>query len=63
MRQKASNRMLELTIGNLHQLLHDVQAGLGVSDLQPTEISGVEVTDEQCAWYVERAGACVCVCV
>jgi len=49
----ASNHVLELAICNMHLLFSAVQAGLGVSDLPPTEISGVEVADEQCAWYVE----------
>ena len=50
---KVSNHVLKLTTGNLHLLPRVVQAGLGVSDLEPPEFCGLEVMDEQCAWYVE----------
>ena len=48
-----SNHESELATCNMHLLFHTVQSGLGVSDIQPTGLSGVEVVDEQCAWYVE----------
>ena len=48
-----SNHIVELAICNLHLLFRTVQAGLGVSDLQPPDFGGLEVIDEQCAWYVE----------
>ena len=49
----ASNHAEKLTIGNLHLLSRAVQAGVGVSGLEPPEFGGVEVAVEQCAWYVE----------
>ena len=52
-----SNHVVELFICNLHLLLRDVQAGLGVFDLKSPQLSGLEVVDEECACYVE-----VCVC-
>ena len=50
---KYPNLVLEPDICNLNLLPRAVQAGLGVSDLQPSEFGGLEVIDEQCAWYVE----------
>ena len=55
----ASNHAEKLAIGNLHLLPRAVQAGTGVSDLEPPTFGCVEVVDEQYAWYVEvcvRAG-------
>ena len=50
---EVSNHVLRLAIDSLQLLPGAVQAGLGVSDLQPSDFSGLEVMDEQCAWYVE----------
>ena len=49
--KKVPNHVVELVIGNLHLLPRAVQAGLGVSDLEPSEFEfgGLEVMDEQCA--------------
>ena len=47
------NHVLKVAICNLHLLSRVVQAGLGVSGLEPPKFGGLEVTDEQCAWYVE----------
>ena len=47
-----SNHAVVLAICKLHLLPRPVPAGLVVSDLQPSELGGVEVADEQCAWYV-----------
>ena len=49
---------LDFDINILRLLSRAVPAGMGVSDLEPPGISGVEVADEQHAWNVE-----VCVCV
>ena len=54
---EVSNHVLRLAIDSLQLLPGGVQTGLGVSDLQPSDFSGLEIMDEQCAWYVE-----VCVC-
>ena len=48
--------VLELAIGILHLLPHAVPAGMGEFELKPPGISGVEVADEQHAWYM---GVCV----
>ena len=48
----ASNHAVVLAICKLHLLPRAVHAGLVVYDLQPPELGGVEVVDEQCAWYV-----------
>ena len=48
-----SNLELELSICNLHFLFCAVQAGVGVFDLKPPQVSGLEVVDGQCAWYME----------
>jgi len=53
----APNNVLELAIYNLHLLPRAVPAGMGILKPQPTQREGVEVVEEQCAWYVE-----VCVC-
>ena len=50
---EVANHVLELAICNLHLLPHAVQAGLGVSGLEPPEFGGLEVVGEQYAWYVE----------
>ena len=47
-----SNCAVVLAICKLHLLPRAVQAGLVVSDLQPPKLGGVEVVEEQCAWYV-----------
>ena len=47
------SHVLELPIYNLHLLSLAVQAGLDVFDLEPPQVSGLEVVDGQCAWYVE----------
>ena len=38
---------------NLHLLFRAEQAGMDVFDLELPQISGLEVVDEQCAWYVD----------
>ena len=43
----------DLAVCNLHILPRAVPAGMGILELQPTHTRGVEVMDEQCAWYVE----------
>ena len=48
-----ANRILELDICNLHLLPRAVPAGMDILELQPIQREGVEVVDEQCAWYVE----------
>ena len=56
---EVSNHVLEPATYSMHLLSRAVQAGLGVSDLQPPEFGGLEVVGEQYAWYVEvceRAG-------
>ena len=50
---EVSNHVLRLAIDSLQLLPGAVQAGLGVSDLQPLEFEGLEVVGEQYAWYVE----------
>ena len=47
------NLVLELPICNLHLLFRAVQAGVDVFDLKPPQVSGLEVVDGQCAWYME----------
>ena len=47
------NHVVELAICNLHLLFHAVQAGMDVSSLELSQVSGLEVVDEPCAWYVE----------
>ena len=51
--KKVANHLVDLARGQPHLLSRAVRAGLGVSDLQPTEFGGLEVMDEQGAWYVE----------
>ena len=46
---EVSNHDVELAICNMHLLSCTVQAGLGVSDLEPPEFGGLEVMDAQCA--------------
>ena len=50
---KVANHVVELAIGNSYLLSYAVQAGLGVSDLEPPQCSGADVVEEQCAWCVE----------
>ena len=47
------NHVLELAICILRLMSLAVQAGMGLSDLEPPQVSGVEAVDEQCVWYVE----------
>ena len=47
--KKVANHVVELATWNLHLLSCAVQAGLGVSDLEPLQFSGAEVVEEQCA--------------
>ena len=47
------NHAVELSIFNLHLLLRAAQAGMDVFDLELPQSSGLEVVDEQCAWYVK----------
>ena len=47
------NHVLELSVCNLHLLFRAVQAGMDAFDLELPQISGLEVVDEQCAWYVK----------
>ena len=57
--REVPNHAVELAICNLHLLPRAMQAGLDVSDLEPTHFCGAEAADEQCAWYVDvyvRAG-------
>ena len=51
--KEVTNHVVELAKGNLHLLSRAVQAGLGVSGLEPPQLSGAETVDEQWAWYVE----------
>ena len=44
--KKASNHVVELAICNLHLLPRAAQAGLGVSDLKPSQFGGLEVMDQ-----------------
>ena len=46
---EVSNHDVELPIGNPHLLSCTVQAGLGVSNLEPPEFGGLEFMDAQCA--------------
>ena len=47
------NHVVELAICNLNLLLRAAQAGVDVFDPELPQSSGLEVVDEQCAWYVE----------
>ena len=50
---EVSSHVLELDIRILHLLPHSVPAGMGASKPNLLETSGVEVVEEQHAWYVE----------
>ena len=50
---EVSRIALEFAIGILHLLPHAVPAGMGASKPKLLELSGVEVVEEQHAWYVE----------
>ena len=50
---EVSRLVLEFAIGMLCLLPHAVSAGMGEFELKPPGISGVEVVEEQHAWYVE----------
>ena len=50
---EVSSLVFEFAIGILHLLPHAVPAGMGAFELELPGISGVEVADEQHAWYVE----------
>ena len=48
-----SSRVLEFAIGILCLLHRAVSAGMGEFEPTPPGLSGVEVVEEQHAWYVE----------
>ena len=50
---KVSSLVPEFAIGILHLLPNAVLAGMGTSKPTLLELSGVEVVEEQHAWYVE----------
>ena len=50
---EVSSLVLEFAIGMLCLLPHAVSASVGEFELGPPGISGVEVVEEQHAWYVE----------
>ena len=50
---EVSSLVLELDIGILHLLHRAVPADMGKFEPEPPGISGVEVVEEQHAWYVE----------
>ena len=47
--KEVTNHDVELAIGNPHLHPRAVQAGLGVSDREPPQISGAKGVEEQCA--------------
>ena len=51
--KKVASHLVELAIGNRDLYPRAVQAGLGVSDLQPPDFGCLEVVVEQCSWCVE----------
>ena len=50
---EVSSLVLELVICTLRLLPHAVPAGMGAFKPKLLELSGVEVVEEQHAWYVE----------
>ena len=50
---EASKLVLEFATGILHLLPRVVPADMDAFELKPTELSGVDIVDEQYAWYVE----------
>ena len=50
---EVSSLVLEFAIYILHLLPHDVPAGMSEFESKLPELSGVEVVEEQHAWYVE----------
>ena len=47
------NHAVELSVCILHLLSLAIQAGMGLFDLEPPQVSDVEAVDELCAWYVK----------
>ena len=50
---EVSSLVLEFAIGILHLLPRAVPAGMGASKPKLLELSGVEIVEDQHAWYVE----------
>ena len=55
---KVSSLVLEFAICILHLMHPSVPAGMGEFEPKLLELSGVEVVEEQHAWYIVCGGVC-----